>query len=306
MLFSVVIPTYNRITFLQRTLETVWAQRFKDFEVIVVDDGSTDGTIDYLKSLSQTFSVLSQRHSGPGAARNLGAKKASGDYLAFLDSDDLWFPWTLETFAHLIKRHQFPSILSAQLAPFTAEAELENVSEAPPESDSFPDYISSHEPGFWVGSGMCVLRRDAFNASSGFTTEAINCEDHDLILRMGTAKGFVQVTRPVTLAWRRHAGSTSMDISRCMTGNLYLMAQERVGAYPGGAERAGARRNIITRHVRPIALACLRQGMAHEAWRLYRESFLWHLRLWRLRFLLGFPIKALAASAVRPAIPSSL
>src|SRR4051794_5139151 len=108
MRFSVIIPTYNRLQLLKEALDSVWRQTFTDYEVIVVDDGSTDGTRDYLESLGDKLRFFVQPRRGPGAARNLAAQHANGEYLAFLDSDDLWFPWTLATFAEVISRHRFP------------------------------------------------------------------------------------------------------------------------------------------------------------------------------------------------------
>jgi glycosyltransferase involved in cell wall biosynthesis len=95
MLFSVIIPTYNRAALLCTALDSVFAQTFTDYEVIVVDDGSTDGTAAMVASYGGRVRYFQQQNKGPGAARNLGAQHATGEYLAFLDSDDLWFPWTL-------------------------------------------------------------------------------------------------------------------------------------------------------------------------------------------------------------------
>jgi len=75
MLFSVVIPTFNRVHLLARTLESVWRQRFTDYEVIVVDDGSTDGTQAYLQGVGNKVRVIRQANSGPGAARNIGVRE---------------------------------------------------------------------------------------------------------------------------------------------------------------------------------------------------------------------------------------
>src|SRR5262249_51175789 len=127
VLFSVIIPTYNRRKLLQETLDSVWAQSFTDFEVIVVDDGSTDGTEDVLKPQQDRLKLIVNEHLGPGAARNAGARVAKGQYLAFLDSDDLWFPWTLSTFAELIAKQSNPAILSAKLIPFITRSELDSV-----------------------------------------------------------------------------------------------------------------------------------------------------------------------------------
>src|SRR5947207_15248632 len=124
MLFSVVIPTYNRIKLLACTLNSVWSQSFSDFEVIVVDDGSADGTLEFLASLKGQADVLMQPHRGPGAARNLGASHARGKYLAFLDSDDLWFPWTLEVYREIACRPNSPSIIAGKPHRFWTESEL--------------------------------------------------------------------------------------------------------------------------------------------------------------------------------------
>src|SRR6516225_7492172 len=121
MLFSVVIPTYNRVHLLARTLDSVSRQRFTDFEVIVVDDGSNDGTQEYLRSLGDRIRMLQQANGGPGAARNAGIRAARGKYVALLDSDDLWFPWTLNVFARAIREHKQPTILGGRCVEFVEE-----------------------------------------------------------------------------------------------------------------------------------------------------------------------------------------
>ena len=295
MLFSIIIATYNRLDLLTRTMASVWSQRFTDFEVIVADDGSTDRTVDFLHAQGPRVRVVHQANSGPGAARNLGAQLASGEYLAFLDSDDLWFPWTLATFAHVIRQHHAPAILAGHLQEFSDDADLRGVQETPPEAEVFPDYLASSRKRYFVGACMAVLRRDEFMKTGGFTDRRINCEDHDLILRMGTAPGFAQILSPVTLGWRRHPGSATQDPGRSVAGILYLIEQERGGIYPGGESRINDRRRVVTLHVRPVSLDCARRGLWSEAWRLYRASFAWHVQLGRWKYLLGFPVKTLSS-----------
>jgi len=290
--FSVIIPTYNRAALLRDTLASVFAQRFTDYEILVVDDGSTDDTGEYLQSLGDRVKVLSQKNLGPGAARNRGARHATGAYLAFLDSDDLWFPWTLATFATLICQHASSSILAARMMEFRDESELASVREQAVQCDLFDDYFASSRAGYFVGAGMSVLRREELLKTSGYPERRMNAEDHDLILRMGTARGFVQVRQPVTLAWRRHAASATAGLRDSIEGSHWLLKQERTGAYPGGSPRARQRREIISRHVRPVALGCLRQGMKREGWELYRATLDWHVGLGRWKFLVGFPARA--------------
>lgn len=90
--FSVIIPTYNRADFLREAIESVLAQTFTDFELIVVDDGSTDGTQELAASYKGMVRYIRQTNKGPSAARNNGIKNALGRYIAFLDSDDIWLP----------------------------------------------------------------------------------------------------------------------------------------------------------------------------------------------------------------------
>ena len=91
-LVSVILPTYNRKWILKEAIDSVLAQDYEDFELIVVDDGSTDNTCEILDTYGQDIIVLRQANKGVSAARNRGIAEAGGQLVAFLDSDDLWLP----------------------------------------------------------------------------------------------------------------------------------------------------------------------------------------------------------------------
>lgn len=93
MKVSVIIPLYNKVRWVRRTLESISTQTFRDFEVIVVDDGSTDGSAEVVASYpDRRFRMVRQANAGPGAARNRGIAEARGELIAFLDADDEWLP----------------------------------------------------------------------------------------------------------------------------------------------------------------------------------------------------------------------
>ena len=100
-------------------LDSVFAQTWTNYEVIVADDGSTDGTGDVLATYGDRIRVVTQQNSGPGTARNLGIELARGEYLAFLDSDDVWFPWTLASYARAIHDYGQPTIIAGDKADIT-------------------------------------------------------------------------------------------------------------------------------------------------------------------------------------------
>lgn len=102
--FSVVIPTFNRASSILETLDSCFSQEFTDFEIIVVDDGSSDSTLEVLhKVMDKRLVVVSQENAGPAAARNHGMRKSTGEYIAFLDSDDTWYPEFLSSANNVLK-----------------------------------------------------------------------------------------------------------------------------------------------------------------------------------------------------------
>ncbi|HSQ74331.1 MAG TPA: glycosyltransferase family 2 protein [Bacteroidota bacterium] len=101
--FSIIIPTYNRAPLIGRAVGCALRQTFPAHEIVVVDDGSTDDTIEVVRGIDARVQVIPLDHGGPSRARNRGVALASGEWIAFLDSDDLWHPDYLERMAHAIR-----------------------------------------------------------------------------------------------------------------------------------------------------------------------------------------------------------
>ena len=117
---SVVIPTYNAENFITKTLETVFSQTYNNYEVIVSDDGSSDNTVEVVKAVFDKYGhrenkILINSHGGPGVARNKGIEIASGQWIAFLDSDDQWYQEKLQKVADYINQHKEYNVICHSL-----------------------------------------------------------------------------------------------------------------------------------------------------------------------------------------------
>lgn len=289
-LFSVIIPVYNRADLIAATLESILAQEWKDFEIIVVDDGSSDHSAECARAVSSAIRVFTVPNGGPGPARNHGISEAKGRYLAFLDSDDLWFPWTLATYARALEENDWPSILFGQPFVFSDQAAVGLVEQADLLRRRFENYLSYPDEKIWWGVSSFVLKREVVAAVNGFFAADFHAEDAELLLRLGTAPGMVWIQAPHTFAYRQHAGSIMKQTQKNHAGLNYLLGLEEAGQYPGGTLWAKARRKIITTYTRSASIGMLNEGNKSWGWELYRRTFRWHLALGRWRYLLVFPL----------------
>jgi glycosyltransferase involved in cell wall biosynthesis len=187
---TVIIPTHNRSALVGDAIDSVLSQKGLRFEVIVVDDGSTDETTARLEGYGDRIRCVRQPHRGVSAARNHGVRLARGSWLAFLDSDDQWLPGKLV----------------AQLTLHTAERRfgLSQTAERWVRNGRHVNQCAHHQPPtgeFFMASLLrCVVspsaamvRRDLFEAVGGFDESLAVCEDYDLWLRLAarTELGFI-------------------------------------------------------------------------------------------------------------------
>lgn len=294
--FSVIIPTYNRRVLLELALASVWAQKFQDYEVIVVDDGSSDGTMEMLavqQGRHPALKVVRQANAGPGAARNRGAIEASGEYLAFLDSDDLWLSWTLETHARALQAHK-PTMSSGAFVSFTDESRLQKLAQEPFAVQHFDSFLGACTDDVVPcnGTPSITLRREAFQSVQGFMTANFNGEDTDLWLRLAAHPGYVRIAAPCVFAQRIHKQNTSLDSQKTVGGMNMIIRREKDGGYPGPAGLIWRRRRIIAATARSSSLMSLETADRRSAWQIYKETLAWQIRLGRWRYVVGFPLRA--------------
>ena len=211
LLVSVIIPTYNRWPMLGEAVESVLAQTMSDYELIVVDDGSTDETPRRLREYGARLTVLPQSRSGVSAARNLGARRASGKYLAFLDSDDLWHPRKLQRQLRLMERN--PEVEICQ----TDEIWIRNGVRVNPRNrhrKPSGDIFRASLDLCLVSPSAVMMRRELFERIRGFDESLPVCEDYDLWLRI--AKDTEIPLIPEALVTRR--GGHADQLSRATWG----------------------------------------------------------------------------------------
>ena len=184
---SVVIPLYNKKGYIGQTVESVLAQTYSNFEVIVVDDGSTDGSELELEPYKQDIQYIWQDNLGPSQARNRGIQAAKGDLVAFLDADDRWFPEKLAEQVRFLANH--PSLVwcgcNYQVV-HAASGNSHRAFEVPsgPPSVVFDDWFAANRERLMILTSGVVVRRDVLADVGGFDDQFPAGQDFDLWIRI--------------------------------------------------------------------------------------------------------------------------
>ena len=178
---SVIIPTYNRAGMLKEAIDSVLTQEYSGFELIVVDDGSTDETSQLLEDYDAKIKHIRQSNQGVSAARNRGIAAASGEFIAFLDSDDLWLPQKLSTQVKFFSDH--PDAVINQ----TEERWIRNGVRVNPKKRhlKFSGMIFERSLALCLVSPSAVMiKKSLFDTVGVFDEDLPACEDYDLWLRI--------------------------------------------------------------------------------------------------------------------------
>ncbi|GAA5218534.1 glycosyltransferase family 2 protein [Corallincola platygyrae] len=241
VLVSVIIPAYNRDSYIAHTVDSVLNQTLTDLELIVVDDGSSDDTRAILDAYQdERLTVLEHPgrvNKGQAAAINVGLRHASGEYLAILDSDDYWAPEKLETLVGYLQQHQDIGLVYSN--GFAVDPENKPI---------YPIYREGHqelnEPSrvlidcYFLLPNNAVLRRDIMTQVGEFDESLRAAQDHDMAIRVAEVTKMAYLDLPLFF-YRRHPDSISSKRKHIRWQNgFYILdkAVKRFG-YPNGVIR---------------------------------------------------------------------
>jgi GT2 family glycosyltransferase len=203
---SVIIPAYNRFSLLREAIESVLAQTDNQYEIIVVDDGSTDKTHTIAETYKGKLRYLHQRNRGVSAARNRGIFEAKGDYICFLDSDDLWFPDKLA-----VQRAAMETDLSCQVS-YTEEIWYRNGVRVNPMKKHAKHSGWIFEKSLrlcLISPSSVMIRRHLFDTIGTFSEDFPVCEDYDLWLRITKDYPVRLIEKPLITKRNGHPGQLS-------------------------------------------------------------------------------------------------
>jgi glycosyltransferase involved in cell wall biosynthesis len=211
---SVIIPAYNAMTYLPETLDSVIAQTFKDFEVLVVDDGSTDDTPVYVASHTDSrVKLIAQSNQGTAAARNNGISQAKGEYVAFLDADDLWRKEKLEKQVQILDSRPEIGLVYTwlELIDHTGKS-LNKVLASDVEGYVWKEMVTNCRIS---GGSQHLIRRKCFEEVGGFATDLHFAEDWEMLIRLSSRYHFAGVKEPLVL-YRQHPNNKSKNCERML------------------------------------------------------------------------------------------
>jgi len=254
-LISAIIPVFNRPVLVKRAINSILSQTYKNFEIIVVDDGSTDETPVVLKGYDGRINSIRTENHGVSAARNTAVHHATGKYIAFLDSDDEWKKDKLQKqFDHLIQ-YNYKVTQTEEIWIKDGKFKNKTKKHIKPVDDIFIPSLDI----CMVSPSAVMMEKALFEAYGGFDEALAVCEDYDLWLRMSLNEKFGLLDEPLTIKYGGHPDqlsattaldryriislskilSTTCNLSEFHKTEMTKMLKQKVEIYANGARKRG-------------------------------------------------------------------
>jgi glycosyltransferase involved in cell wall biosynthesis len=269
-LVSVVLPTHNRARWVGRAIASVLGQTHRTVELLVVDDGSEDETAEVVSRFGDRIRLLSQPRAGAYAARNLALRHATGDFVAFIDSDDAWRPARLEAQLPLMARPGVGLVFGdALLAPPRRRRARTCFEITPPRRGRVLDHFAW---GNFVPTSTVLVRRSCLEEVGGFPTSHDVSGDYLTWFRIAQRYELDYVSQPVA-DYTVHAGGASSDLGRSLHARIELFGRELSHA-DDAATRSALTRLIFNLglHI-GVAAARRRAHSVRRPWALTRQAW---------------------------------
>jgi len=198
---SVIIPAYNAEKYIHEAIDSVLNQTFKDFEIIVIDDESTDNTSKILESYGNKIRWKSQENKGSASAQNEGIKMANGEYIAYIDADDIYLPERIETQVKHLDEHHDVGLVYTDFYQIDENGKITGTAKSQP----FDDLLLLQAN--YIGKSTVMHRRECLNEVGLFDESFTNYEnDWEMWVRISEKFGMVYIDKPLT-KYRLHGGS---------------------------------------------------------------------------------------------------
>jgi hypothetical protein len=243
---SVIIPTYNRKQWLTQAIDSVLAQKYRDFELIIVDDGSDDGSSAVLGGYSGKIGYIYLRHGGVSRARNIGSQLCRGEYIAFLDSDDLWHPNKLLRQMEYMRAHPDCCICYTDEIWIRHGVRVNQMKK----HQKFSGWIFEKcLPLCIISPSSVMIRRELLLESGGFDEGLPVCEDYDLWLRIAAGNAVAFLPEPLIV--KRGGHDDQLSRSACAIDRFRVKALCKIldqGVLTPGLQEA-ARQELLRKCV---------------------------------------------------------
>ena len=238
---SIVMPCYNAMQTIEASIESVLAQSMDDWELLIVDDGSTDSSWHLITDIAGTdprIKVVSQRNAGPSAARNLGVSRARGRIIAFLDSDDIWQPGHLATHCRKLGETSDLGIsFSASLFIDEAGNRTGEGTRIPSRPLEIGDLLAGNPTGT---CSALVFKRDVYETAGPMRSDMVHAEDQEWLIRVLHAGWRIECAPETPILYRISRYSLSSSVDKMLEG-WHCVIEHARERFPEQVEREGTR-----------------------------------------------------------------
>lgn len=251
---SIVIPTYNRADFLPKAIQSVLNQTYRNWEIIIIDDGSTDNTEGIVKSYKEARIryILHKSNLGLSAARNTGIKNSRGEYIAFLDSDDEWFPEKISCQMNIFQKKDSKCGVICTAGYRIKGNQIMSKKSVPINLDSFYEKFL-FENITWTSN--VLVKKECFKKAGLFDENLESCEDWDMWIRIAKYYKFIFLEMPLT-KYVIHSGQLSENLLKKIDARKRILFKYQ--------DELKHRKFVYSHHYYKIGNLCCLSGKTRE------------------------------------------